>query len=126
MLNGETNENNAKDYFGGYIEDDYNYILKKGKMKINTKADKLKNNMKKTKKIIFGPEEKVETQYTPLSRIKSPVARTMASQQKEVQRISTGREKSSSQSSLNRKKPKGGRGLKIMTPNQLLTRLPIY
>ena len=43
-----------------YIEDDHNYILKRGKLKLDSKAGKLKINIKQTKELIFGLEEELK------------------------------------------------------------------
>ena len=43
ILKGEVNENNAKDMFLQYIKDDYNYILERGKLKLDTKQSKIKD-----------------------------------------------------------------------------------
>ena len=97
ILNGEINENNAKDMFLEYIEDDHNYILKRGKLKLDSKAGKLKINIKQTKELIFGPEEELKPHEDAF--------------EKKVEQLKNGKQ--------------GGDGLKIMTPNQLLTILPI-
>ena len=119
VLNGEINESNAGDEFFNSIQGDYNYILENP---IKDSKD-LQNYVEKAKNLVFEPG--LEPQYTPPPK-PTRVNSSSESEKEEKQKVKQ-RQKVAEKIHLQRIKtpPKSGTGLKILTPSQLLTRLPI-